>query len=94
MLPIHTGPRRAAAWIGVHTLLTALVALLLAVHPALRLPYLIPVSLVTLGLVYLAVRLLRHPEGGVALTLFKFSNAYLVIVLVILIYSTSTLAGR
>lgn len=35
MLPTRTSPRQAAAWILLHTVATALAALLLAGHPAL-----------------------------------------------------------
>jgi protoheme IX farnesyltransferase len=86
MLPVHVSMRQASWWVTVHTLTTGFIAVALGFHPALGVGYLIPVGLITLQFLRLTLRLLRNPKGSVALSLFKFSNIYLGIVLLIAIF--------
>jgi len=85
MLPVHITMRQASWWVAVHTLTTGFIAVVLGFHPALGVGYLVPVGLITLQFIRLTLRLLRNPKGSVALSLFKFSNIYLGIVLLIAI---------
>jgi protoheme IX farnesyltransferase len=85
MLPVHVSMEQASWWVAVHTLTTSFVAVALGFHPALGIGYLFPVGLISLQFLRLTIRLLRDPKGGVALSLFKFSNIYLGIVLLIAI---------
>jgi protoheme IX farnesyltransferase len=85
MLPVHVTMRQASWWVAVHTLTTGFIAVTLGFHPALGIGYLLPVGLITLQFLRLTLRLLRNPKGNVALSLFKFSNIYLGIVLLIAI---------
>jgi len=84
MLPARTTPRRAAFWVLVHTLPTGLAALLLAGHPALGWLYFAPVSLATVDLIVRNVRLLVEPTSRRAFSLFKMSNLYLALVLLLI----------
>ena len=86
MLPVNVTMRRAAWWVAVHTLATGFIALALGLHPALGLGYLIPVLLITLQLLRLTIHLLRTPNGNAALSLFKFSNIYLGVVQLMVIF--------
>jgi protoheme IX farnesyltransferase len=84
MLPARTTPRRAAVWVLVHTLPTGLAALLLAGHPALGWLYFAPVSLATVDLIVRNVRLLAEPSARRAWSLFKMSNLYLALALLLI----------
>jgi protoheme IX farnesyltransferase len=84
MLPAQTSPRRAAFWILIHTLPTALAALFLAGHPALGWLYFIPVALATVDLIVRNARLLVEPTAKRAFSLFKISNLYLALVLLMI----------
>lgn len=86
MLPVNMSMRQAAWWVAVHTVTTGIVAVLLGFHPALGVVYLIPVGLITLQYVRLTLQLLRAPGGKEALELFKYSNIYLSIVQLIIIF--------
>jgi len=86
MLPVNVSMQQAAWWVAVHTLLTGFIAILLGFHPALGPVYLIPVILLSIQYLFLTLRLLRNPEGKLALSLFKFSNIYLSIVQLIIIF--------
>jgi len=86
MLPVNVSMKQAAWWVAVHTLLTGFIAILLGFHPALGPVYLIPVILLSVQYLFLTLRLLRNPEGKMALSLFKFSNIYLSIVQLIIIF--------
>lgn len=83
MLPARTSLRQAAFWILLHTLATAIAALLLAAHPALGWLYVIPVGLATIDLLARNLRLLARPGAKPALSLFKASNLYLALILLI-----------
>jgi protoheme IX farnesyltransferase len=85
MLPVNTSPRGAAWWVAIHTLATGLIAIILSFHPSLGIVYFLPVGIITYQFIKLAVRLIRRPKGNKALNLFKFSNLYLGIVLLIII---------
>lgn len=85
MLPVNVSPQQASWWVGVHTLTTGLIAILLGFHPALGWGYILPVGLITVLFLNLSVQLIRIPKGNGALRLFKFSNVYLGVVLLIAI---------
>jgi protoheme IX farnesyltransferase len=84
MLPAQTTPRQAAAWVLAHTLPTALAALLLEAHPALGWLYFVPVGLATVDLIAHNIRLLVEPTAKRAFALFKISNLYLALVLLLI----------
>ncbi len=84
MLPTQTSPRRAVLWIAAHTGGTALAALALLTHPALGWLYGIPVGLATLDLALRNLRLWRSPGRREAFGLFKASNVYLGLVLLLI----------
>jgi protoheme IX farnesyltransferase len=81
MLPTQTSPRHSAFWVLVHTGSTALAALMLAAHPALGWLYFIPIAVATIDMMARNIRLLIEPNGKQALSLFKASNLYLALVL-------------
>ena len=83
MLPVSSSPRAAAGWILLHSAATVLGGLLLVAHPALGWLYAGPVALVSLALIAQSVRLWLRPGPQRALTLFKMSNIYLGIVLLL-----------
>jgi protoheme IX farnesyltransferase len=90
MLPVQTSLRQAASWVLLHTGATAFAALALAVvQPSLGWLYLIPIGLATIDLIIRNVRLLATPSPKLALSLFKASNIYLT--LVVLLASVDTL---
>lgn len=90
MLPVQTSLRQAAYWVLLHTGATAFAALTLAiVHPSLGWLYLIPIGLATIDLIVRNIRLLATPSPKLALSLFKASNIYLT--LVVLLASVDTL---
>jgi protoheme IX farnesyltransferase len=84
MLPAQTSPRQAAWWVLVHTGATTLAALMLALHPTLGWVYLVPVAVATVDLLVRNIRLLSDPDGRQALSLFKASNLYLALVLLMI----------
>ena len=84
MLPVRTSPRGAAFWVFIHTGATVLAALMLAGHQALSLIYLVPVGIASIDLMARNIRLLVHPDGKHALSLFKASNLYLALVLLMI----------
>jgi len=86
MLPVNVTSQQAAWWVAVHTIATAFIALVLGFHPALGIIYLVPVGLISIQSMRLTLGLLRNPEGRLALSLFKFSNIYLSIVQLIVIF--------
>ncbi len=81
MLPVYTTPLVAARWVLLHGAVTALMAVLLAVHPAMGLVYLVPTVAATIWMLWAGVAFLRVPERANALMFFKASNLYLLIVL-------------
>jgi protoheme IX farnesyltransferase len=84
MLPAQTSLRFAACWVLLHTLATALAALLLVAHPTLGWIYLLPVSAATIDLLLRNVRLLIHPDAKKAFSVFKASNLYLALILLLI----------
>ena len=84
MLPAQTTPRRAALWVMVHTVPTALAALLLTGHPTLGWVYFAPVGLATVDILARNIRLLTKPTAKHAFELFKASNLYLALVLLMI----------
>jgi heme o synthase len=83
MLPVYTSPIVAARWVLLHGVATALIAIKLAVHPALGWAYLIPTTLATAWMLYLGFAFLWRPGRAQALAFFKASNLYLAIVLLL-----------
>jgi len=88
MLPATVGPRQAAAWVFLHTGATAFAALMLAAHPALGWLYFIPVAVATVDLMLRNARLVAEPTGKRALSLFKASNLYLALILLMICIDT------
>ena len=84
MLPAQAGLRASAWWVSLHTAATAFAALMLAGQPTLGWIYFAPVAVATLDLMVRNVRLLVHPEGKQALSLFKASNLYLALILLMI----------
>lgn len=84
MLPVQTSPRYAAFWVLIHSGATVLAALLLAGHSALSWIYLVPVGLASIDLIIRNIRLLVRPDGKQALSLFKASNLYLALILLMI----------
>jgi heme O synthase-like polyprenyltransferase len=81
MLPVIVSPHASALWIAAHTALSALIALLMALHPSLGWHYLLVTVPATLWLGWCSLQLLRNPDQKQALRLFKVSNMYLGLVL-------------
>jgi heme O synthase-like polyprenyltransferase len=81
MLPVNVSPQQASWWVGIHTLTTSLIAIVLGFHPVLGWAYIIPVVFVSTQFVRLTIQLIRNPTGSNALRLFKFSNLFLGVVL-------------
>jgi heme O synthase-like polyprenyltransferase len=61
-----------------------LAALLLAGHNALSWIYFVPVGLASIDLMVRNIRLLVHPDGKQAFSLFKASNLYLALILLMI----------
>jgi protoheme IX farnesyltransferase len=86
MLPVNVSMQQAAWWVAVHTLATGFIAVVLGFHPSLGLIYFVPIVLISFRYLSLTIRLLRNPGGNLALSLFKFSNLYLSIVQLFIIF--------
>jgi protoheme IX farnesyltransferase len=84
MLPTRTTMRQSAYWILLHTSATAFAALLLAAHPTLGWIYFLPVAFVTVTMLRANFALIANPNGRLALKLFKISNLYLAVVLLMI----------
>ncbi len=88
MLPTVISDRATAWWITIHTVATAVVALILALHPELGLLYIIPISIATIKMTWESIRLIMNPEKDQAFKVFKLSNLYLGLVLIFIYFST------
>ncbi len=84
LLPVQTTPRRSASWVFVHTGATILAALMLGAHPALGWIYIIPMAIASADLIVRTIHLLSRPGGKNALAVFKASNLYLALVLLLI----------
>ncbi len=91
MLPVVMERRRAVIWTLIHMAATGIIGLLLATHAALGWLYLLPMLGATLWLGRDSAQLLRAhtqgdegKEGQQAMTLFKASNLYLALVLLMI----------
>lgn len=84
MLPARVTPRQSAWWVLIHTAATALAALLLVAHPILGWLYFIPVAVATVYMLKANFQLIARPDGKLALNLFKISNLYLAVVLLMI----------
>ncbi len=80
MLPTKTTPRAAGWWVMLHTIATAIAALMLWGHPNLGWIYLVPVAIATVDLVRRNINLINDPVREKALALFLSSNIYLAII--------------
>jgi protoheme IX farnesyltransferase len=88
MLPVQTSPRQAAIWVFIHTGATVLAALVLAGHDALSWIYFVPVGIASIDLIVRNLRLLARPDGKLALSLFKATNLYLGLILLMICVDT------
>jgi protoheme IX farnesyltransferase len=95
MLPVVMERRRAVIWTLIHMAATSAIGLLLATHDALGWLYLAPMLAATLWLGRDSARLLQvhsqgdeGQEGKQAMTLFKASNIYLALVIVMVCVTT------
>lgn len=95
MLPVVMERRRAVLWTLAHMGLTGLIGLALGTQAALGLPYLVPIAAATLWLGRDSLRLVRaHTlgdeghEGQQAMLLFRASNIYLALVLLMICVAT------
>lgn len=88
MLPTVVSDRATAWWIAIHTVATAAVALILALHPELGLIYFIPILLATIWITWESIQLIAHPEKPQAFKVFKISNLYLGLVLIFIYIGT------
>lgn len=95
MLPVVMERRRAVIWTLIHMAATMAIGMLLATHQTLGWLYLIPISAATVWLGWDSVKLLwvhangdEGQEGQQAMTLFKASNIYLALVLLMICITT------
>ncbi|MCP4140044.1 MAG: protoheme IX farnesyltransferase [Chloroflexi bacterium] len=88
MLPTVVSDQTTAWWIALHTGATAIIALLLAIHPQLGLIYFIPIAFATLWMASHSIRLVTHPDQKQAFKVFKISNLYLGLVLIFIYIGT------
>lgn len=88
MLPARCTRRRAAWWVLLHSAATGGGALLLAAAPSLGLVYLVPAVLITGYLLQKNVTLLRSTTRADARKMFLASNAYLMVVLLLVLLAT------
>lgn len=84
MLPTQTTPRYAALWILLHTVATVFAAMLLTLHASLGWLYFIPVFGLAIYMLQVNWQLIQEPSGKLALKLFKWSNIYLAVVLLMI----------
>lgn len=89
MLPVTTADTHTAWWIFIHSASTGLAALLLAVRPALGLPYLLPTAAITGLMLVHSVRLLRDPGRKQAIKLFVITNIFLLLVLIAIVLASA-----
>ena len=84
MLPGRAGPRAAAAWVLLHSATAALGALALGALPSLGNIYRIVAPLAVAVLLWTSARLVYQPNIQRATTLFRTSNAFLAIILLLI----------
>jgi len=65
-----------------------LAALVLAGHDALSWIYFVPVGIASIDLIVRNIRLLARPDGKLALSLFKATNLYLGLILLMICVDT------
>ena len=88
MLPTVVSDRATAWWIAIHTVATAVVALILALHPELGLIYFVPILFATIWITWESIQLITHPEKTQAFKVFKISNLYLGLILIFIYIGT------
>jgi protoheme IX farnesyltransferase len=84
MLPARTSPQAAAWWIFLHTAGTVFAAVMLSAHASLGAWYFVPVFLAGIWYIWRNIRLIQQPSPYMAFELFKVSNYYLAIVLLLI----------
>lgn len=84
MLPVQTSTRNAAWWILLHTVTIGFSAMALISHPALGWIYAVPVAIATVDMLRRNIQLIKTPTSKLAFTLFKVSNFYLLIVMLMI----------
>jgi len=84
MLPVQTTDRVAALWVLLHTAATVFAAVALVFQPTLGWIYAAPVGLASLDLLIRNIRLVRTPTPKLAFSLFKVSNIYLTVVMLMI----------
>jgi protoheme IX farnesyltransferase len=84
MLPVQVSTKQAAWWVLLHTVAIIFAALMLTAHPALGWIYFLPVSWATISLLKQNIELLRQPNPKTAMSLFKYSNLYLAVVILMI----------
>jgi protoheme IX farnesyltransferase len=88
MLPVQTGPRTAAWWVLLHSGSAAFGTVALAALPSLSSIYRIAAPVAAGMIVWLSVRLVIQPGPERAALLFKASNAFLGIVLLLICFQS------
>lgn len=88
MLPAQVSPRAAAFWVLLHTAAAALGALALAFQPPLGVLYGLTTALASLLLLWRSVDLVLRPGPARAHALFRISNAFLGLVLIMIYLDT------
>lgn len=88
MLPVRAPAKQATIWIFLHAISTGIAAVVLAVHPMLGWPYLVPTGAITLFMLLKSIQLLRNPDRKYALRLFVVSNIFLACVFLAIILAS------
>jgi protoheme IX farnesyltransferase len=88
MLPVRTTPRSAAAWVLLHTASAAVGALVLGALPGFGWAYRLAAPLAAAILIWLSACLWIDPNPRRASTLFRASNAFLGIILLLICWET------
>lgn len=81
MLPARTTPYRAAWWVMLHTVPTALTGLAMVMMPNLGWVYFVPMVVITVYLVGKNINLIKDPSAPQAKAMFMASNYYLTVLL-------------
>ena len=89
MLPVQATAQHTAWWIFVHTASTVLAGIVLAVHPALGLPYFLPVAAMSALFLIRSANLIATPERKQAIRLFVVSNLFLALILLTIMVVTT-----
>jgi protoheme IX farnesyltransferase len=88
MLPVHATPRAAAGWVLLHTASAAAGSIMLSALPGFGWTYRLVAPFVAAVLVWMSVRLLVHPDPRRAAALFRASNAFLGLILLLICWES------